>query len=233
MLLYEAPAAIQFLYNDRKTDPEEFNFQSTLKATESCRQEVECLWLWVLPVKLQYWCNHVQFHPLMLALLQCFCVFVEGIHVSAEMFDQAAGFLFNFFFCCTYRLQRRAAGVHVAGCGGATRPGAGGSDWGCWDCAAASRTGCPNGLAVGTTKAKTGTHNKRKEKSDAPQQRREEDRKTEREERIVGRRRKKRVSKKSTKFHRVEKWKKEEKRNEVRRWGRGGKAENGEKEEKG
>lgn len=164
-------------------------------------------------------------------------VFLEGIHVSAEMFDQAAGFLFNFFFCCTYRLQRRAAGVHVAGCGGATRPGAGGSDWGCWDCAAASRTGCPNGLAVGTTKAKTGTHNKRKEKSDAPQQRREEDRKTEREERIVGRRRKKRVSKKSTKFHRVEKWKKEEKRNEVRRWGRGGggggKAENGEKEEKG
>lgn len=26
MLLYEAPAGIQFLYNDRKTDPEEFNF---------------------------------------------------------------------------------------------------------------------------------------------------------------------------------------------------------------
>lgn len=41
---------------------------------------------------------------------------------------------------CTYRLQqRRAASVHVAG-----RVGAGGSD-----CAAASRTGCPNGLAVG------------------------------------------------------------------------------------
>lgn len=49
---------------------------------------------------------------------------------------------------CTYRLQQRAASVCVAGCGGATRPVAGGSDWGCWDCAAASRTGCPNGLAV-------------------------------------------------------------------------------------
>lgn len=51
--------------------------------------------------------------------------------------------------CCTYRLQRRAASVRVAGCGGATRPAVGGSDWGCWDCAAASRMGCPSGLAVG------------------------------------------------------------------------------------
>lgn len=33
MLQYEAPAGIQFLYNDRKTDPEELNFQFTLKAT--------------------------------------------------------------------------------------------------------------------------------------------------------------------------------------------------------
>lgn len=109
-------------------------------------------------------------------------VFVEGTHVSGEMLDQAAGFLFNFFFCCTYRLQRWAASVHVAGCGGATCPGAGGSDWGCWDCAAASRTGCPNGLAVGTTQKRRREHTtneKEKKNSDAPQQRREEDRKTE------------------------------------------------------
>lgn len=85
-------------------------------------------------------------------------VFVEGTHVSGEMLDQAAGFLFNFFFCCTYQLQRWAASVHVAGCGGATCPGAGGSDWGCWDCAAASRTGCPNGLAVGTTQKRRREH---------------------------------------------------------------------------
>lgn len=39
--------------------------------------------------------------------------------------------------------------MHVAGCVGATRPGVGESDWGCWDCAAASRMGCPNGLAIG------------------------------------------------------------------------------------
>lgn len=38
--------------------------------------------------------------------------------------------------------------MRVAGCGGATRPAVGESDWGCWDCAAASRTGCPDGLAV-------------------------------------------------------------------------------------
>lgn len=109
-------------------------------------------------------------------------VFVEGTHVSGEMLDQAAGFLFNFFFCCTYRLQRWAASVHVAGCGGATCPGARGSDWGCWDCAAASRTGCPNGLAVGTTQKRRREHTtneKEKKNSDAPQQRREEDRKTE------------------------------------------------------
>lgn len=85
-------------------------------------------------------------------------VFVEGTHVSGEMLDQAAGFLFNFFFCCTYRLQRWAASVHVAGCGGVTCPGARGSDWGCWDCAAASRTGCPNGLAVGTTQKRRREH---------------------------------------------------------------------------
>lgn len=27
-------------------------------------------------------------------------------------------------------------------------PGEGGSDWDCWNCAAASRMGCPHGLAV-------------------------------------------------------------------------------------
>lgn len=90
-----------------------------------------------------------------------------------------------FFFCClsvmccTYRLQRRAASVRVAGCGGATRPGAGGSDWGCWDCAAASRTGCPNGLAGrDDTKPHTHTHEDpnthtyiTRRRSDAPGQR--------------------------------------------------------------
>lgn len=151
-------------------------------------------------------------------------VFVEGTHVSGEMLDQAAGFLFNFVFCCTYRLQRWAASVHVAGCGGATCPGAGESDWGCWDCAAASRTGCPNGLAVGTTQKRRREHTtNEKEKKTATHHNRDV-RKTEkqREERIVGRRWKRRVSKKSTKFHRVEKWKKKERRNEVRRWGGGG-----------
>lgn len=125
-------------------------------------------------------------------------VFVEGTHVSGEMLDQAAGFLFNFFFCCTYRLQRWAASVHVAGCGGATCPGAGGSDWGCWDCAAASRTGCPNGLAVGTTQKRRREHTtNEKEKKTATHHNRDV-RKTEkqREERIVGRRWKRRVSKK-------------------------------------
>lgn len=39
--------------------------------------------------------------------------------------------------------------MHVVGCVGATHPVAGELDWGWWDCAAASRTDCPNGLAVG------------------------------------------------------------------------------------
>lgn len=70
-----------------------------------------------------------------------------------------------FFFCClsvmccTYRLQRWAASVRVVGCGGATRPEVGESDWGCWDCAAASRTGCPNGLAVGGRQTATRSRN--------------------------------------------------------------------------
>lgn len=49
-------------------------------------------------------------------------------------------------WCCTYR----AASVCVAGCVGATPPDVGGSYWGCWDCAAASRRDCPHGLALHT-----------------------------------------------------------------------------------
>lgn len=52
--------------------------------------------------------------------------------------------------------------MRVAGCGGATGPGAGESDWGRWDCAAASRTGCPSGLAVETTRRRRTKHTGRK-----------------------------------------------------------------------
>lgn len=49
-------------------------------------------------------------------------------------------------WCCTYQ----TASVCVAGCIGATPPNVGGSYWGCWDCAAASRRDCPHGLASHT-----------------------------------------------------------------------------------
>lgn len=45
----------------------------------------------------------------------------------------------------------------VAGCVGAMRPGVGGSDWDCWNCAAASRRGCPDGLAGHADADKNGT----------------------------------------------------------------------------
>ena len=37
------------------------------------------------------------------------------------------------------------------------RPGVGGSDWDCWNCAAASRRGCPAGLAGHADADKNGT----------------------------------------------------------------------------
>lgn len=78
----------------------------------------------------------------------------------------SSSFFLSFFLllllsvmCCTYRLQRWAASVRVARCGGATRPGAGESNWGCWDCAAASRTGCPSDLVGrGDTQPHTPEH---------------------------------------------------------------------------
>lgn len=47
-------------------------------------------------------------------------------------------------------------------------PGEGGSDWDCWSCAAASRMGCPHGLAVARTD-KNGT--RRRHKADTKQKR--------------------------------------------------------------
>lgn len=47
-------------------------------------------------------------------------------------------------------------------------PGEGGSDWDCWSCAAASRMGCPHGLAVARTD-KNGT--RRRDKADTKQKR--------------------------------------------------------------
>lgn len=65
--------------------------------------------------------------------------------------------------------------MRVAECGGGKRPWGGDSDWGCWDCAAASRTGSPNGLAVKQPHApstKIQTHTKKtRTRSDGPGQR--------------------------------------------------------------
>lgn len=81
--------------------------------------------------------------------------------------------------CCTYRLQRwRAASVHAVGCVGATHPVVGELDWGWWDCAAASRMDCPNGLAVGdrdatpdteTPEHETNRNDKGRDESEAEQ----------------------------------------------------------------